>query len=104
MEVGHYGIFNGSRFRKEIAPKMRKFWADIDAMNKPNGDRASVAPHATLSASGRTDDVAQRPAVPPAHKSQGIYVKPVKGKPPRAVGVGHPLEDLACDGAGAFSA
>ena len=62
LEVGHYGIFNGSRFRNVIAPKMRKFWADIDAMNaKPNGRGKSVAPHATVAASGRTDDVARQP-------------------------------------------
>ncbi|MEM6906581.1 MAG: hypothetical protein AAF568_11860, partial [Pseudomonadota bacterium] len=24
-EVGHYGVFNGSRFRKHIQPKMRNF-------------------------------------------------------------------------------
>ncbi len=30
LDVGHYGIFNGSRFRKEIAPRMREFWAMID--------------------------------------------------------------------------
>ena len=23
--VGHYGVFNGSRFRKEIAPRIRQF-------------------------------------------------------------------------------
>src|SRR5574337_661102 len=38
--VGHFGVFNGSRFRHEIAPKMRVFWAMIDGMAKaakPNG-------------------------------------------------------------------
>ena len=30
LDVGHYGIFNGSRFRKEIAPRLREFWAMID--------------------------------------------------------------------------
>jgi poly(3-hydroxybutyrate) depolymerase len=25
--VGHYGVFNGSRFRAEIAPKIRDFTA-----------------------------------------------------------------------------
>ena len=24
-KVGHYGVFNGSRFRSEIAPRMTKF-------------------------------------------------------------------------------
>ncbi|HSU99247.1 MAG TPA: polyhydroxyalkanoate depolymerase [Roseiarcus sp.] len=29
--VGHYGVFNGSRFRKEIAPRIREFIAGIEA-------------------------------------------------------------------------
>ena len=43
-EVGHYGVFNGSRFRKEIAPRIRKFMATIDeGPVKPNGARAALA-------------------------------------------------------------
>jgi poly(3-hydroxybutyrate) depolymerase len=30
LEVGHYGVFNGSRFRKEIAPRIRQFISLID--------------------------------------------------------------------------
>jgi poly(3-hydroxybutyrate) depolymerase len=30
LDVGHYGVFNGSRFRNEILPRMRNFWAMID--------------------------------------------------------------------------
>ena len=30
LEVGHYGVFNGSRFREEIAPRIRKFIATIE--------------------------------------------------------------------------
>ena len=106
LEVGHYGIFNGSRFRNVIAPKMRKFWADIDAMNaKPNGGSKPVAAHAMVVASGGTADVACRLVLPPTDKNQIIYVTPsAKEKPPWATCVGHPLEDLACDGAGALSA
>jgi poly(3-hydroxybutyrate) depolymerase len=43
--VGHYGVFNGSRFRKEIAPRIREFIAGIEASAeqakspKPNGSR-----------------------------------------------------------------
>jgi poly(3-hydroxybutyrate) depolymerase len=43
--VGHYGVFNGSRFRKEIAPRIREFIAGIEADGepakspKPNGSR-----------------------------------------------------------------
>ena len=29
-DVGHYGVFNGSRFRKEIAPRILKFMHDHD--------------------------------------------------------------------------
>lgn len=28
--VGHYGVFNGSRFRSEIVPEMRKFMASVE--------------------------------------------------------------------------
>ena len=27
-DVGHYGVFNGSRFRKEIAPRIVAFMAE----------------------------------------------------------------------------
>ncbi|MBV8794571.1 MAG: polyhydroxyalkanoate depolymerase [Hyphomicrobiales bacterium] len=43
--VGHYGVFNGSRFRKEIAPRIREFIAGIEGgaelvkSPKPNGSR-----------------------------------------------------------------
>ena len=35
MGVGHYGVFNGSRFRAEVAPRIRNFIAGIDAPAKP---------------------------------------------------------------------
>ena len=39
--VGHYGVFNGSRFRKLIAPRICQFIAGIEAKPakppKPNG-------------------------------------------------------------------
>jgi poly(3-hydroxybutyrate) depolymerase len=33
--VGHYGVFNGSRFRKLIAPRIREFIRGIEADAKP---------------------------------------------------------------------
>ena len=33
--VGHYGVFNGSRFRNEIAPRIREFIAATDAGAEP---------------------------------------------------------------------
>ncbi len=50
-DVGHYGVFNGTRFKKEIAPRIRKFMAAIDTPPaKPNGARANgaKAPRAKL--------------------------------------------------------
>ena len=35
--VGHYGVFNGRRFREEIAPKMKAFMAEHDARRAKNG-------------------------------------------------------------------
>jgi poly(3-hydroxybutyrate) depolymerase len=33
--IGHYGVFNGSRFRKLIVPRIREFIAGIDASAEP---------------------------------------------------------------------
>jgi len=35
--VGHYGVFNGSRFRAQIAPRIVAFHAHVDALNRPKG-------------------------------------------------------------------
>jgi poly(3-hydroxybutyrate) depolymerase len=35
--VGYYGVFNGSRFRAQIAPRIVAFHARIDALAKPRG-------------------------------------------------------------------
>ncbi|MEM9999395.1 MAG: polyhydroxyalkanoate depolymerase, partial [Pseudomonadota bacterium] len=32
--VGHYGVFNGSRFRKEVAPKILQFMREHQAKKK----------------------------------------------------------------------
>ena len=51
--VGHYGVFNGSRFRNEIAPRIREFIAGIEADAKPakpqklNGSRRATRAHNT---------------------------------------------------------
>ena len=33
--IGHYGVFNGSRFRSQIAPRIAAFHAQIDALARP---------------------------------------------------------------------
>ena len=37
LGVGHYGVFNGSRFRAQIAPRIVAFHAHVDALNRPKG-------------------------------------------------------------------
>ena len=40
-EVGHYGVFNGSRFRTEIAPRIADFIATDRRDRAPNGARSA---------------------------------------------------------------
>jgi poly(3-hydroxybutyrate) depolymerase len=37
LGVGHYGVFNGSRFRSEIAPRSVAFHVHVDALARPKG-------------------------------------------------------------------
>jgi poly(3-hydroxybutyrate) depolymerase len=43
-KVGHYGVFNGSRFRADIAPRISEFIYAHDARSttRPRSDPASV--------------------------------------------------------------
>ena len=41
--VGHYGVFNGSRFRKEIAPRIRGVLAGTVAAAKPHKPKTNGA-------------------------------------------------------------
>jgi poly(3-hydroxybutyrate) depolymerase len=41
--VGHYGVFNGSRFRKEIAPRICAFHDRIDSVRRPVPRLVSLA-------------------------------------------------------------
>ncbi|MBL8589746.1 MAG: polyhydroxyalkanoate depolymerase [Methylobacteriaceae bacterium] len=42
-DVGHYGVFNGKRFRAEIAPRIREFIAGIDARAERRDRRGKPA-------------------------------------------------------------
>ncbi len=42
-KVGHYGVFNGSRFRAEIAPRICDFIASIDYLNRTKGKARASA-------------------------------------------------------------
>lgn len=50
-DAGHYGIFNGSRFRAEIVPKMSAFMAASESGNADSGghDIAAIVPWAARS-------------------------------------------------------
>ncbi len=37
LGVGHYGVFNGSRFRAQIAPRIAAFHAHVEALARPKG-------------------------------------------------------------------
>ncbi len=40
-KVGHYGVFNGSRFRNEIAPRIREFHRAMEAA-KPSSQALTL--------------------------------------------------------------
>jgi poly(3-hydroxybutyrate) depolymerase len=45
--VGHYGVFNGSRFRSEIAPRISDFvLSNDDGRGRRRGAKAKMAPAA----------------------------------------------------------
>jgi poly(3-hydroxybutyrate) depolymerase len=49
-KVGHYGVFNGSRFRAEIAPRIADFIATF--AQKPAAPRARANGHAKANGHG----------------------------------------------------
>ena len=60
-KVGHYGVFNGSRFRAEIAPRIADFIATCDHLARKPA-RASGKGGSTVVAFGGGRKVASRPA------------------------------------------
>lgn len=74
-KVGHYGVFNGSRFRSEIAPRITDFIAT-------HGRRANgaAAPHAMNGASPRSS--AAKPA-PAKSKEAGDRLQDISGIGPK---------------------
>ncbi|MGE0196253.1 MAG: polyhydroxyalkanoate depolymerase, partial [Methylocystis sp.] len=41
--VGHYGVFNGSRFREQIAPRIRAFAAEMERIDGVGAVRPRLA-------------------------------------------------------------
>jgi hypothetical protein len=52
-KVGHYGIFNGARFRAEIAPRMAKFMRAHDPCASLDLSIAQLEHMATMPRRGR---------------------------------------------------
>jgi poly(3-hydroxybutyrate) depolymerase len=42
LGVGHYGVFNGSRFRSEVAPRIADFILSVQAPAKETVHRAPL--------------------------------------------------------------
>ncbi|MEM9222454.1 MAG: polyhydroxyalkanoate depolymerase [Pseudomonadota bacterium] len=67
-DVGHYGVFNGSRFRREIAPRIGEFVAEWDQAKpdeasptpKPRTSRPSTATKAKTAGAAKQDAGAQK--------------------------------------------
>ncbi len=85
-EVGHYGVFNGSRFRNEIAPRIRKFIAmNEEKPAKRNGGAMPVAKYGTVEVLERKERDAHAPSFRQAGKNMGSREEfAVKGEGPRA--------------------
>jgi poly(3-hydroxybutyrate) depolymerase len=58
-KVGHYGVFNGARFRSEIAPRMAQFMRAHDPCASTNLSIAQLEHMATMPKRGRKPQPAQ---------------------------------------------
>jgi poly(3-hydroxybutyrate) depolymerase len=68
-KVGHYGVFNGSRFRAEIAPRIADFIATF--AQKPAAPRARANGHGAANGDGRPNGHAVASARPSAPRASG---------------------------------
>jgi poly(3-hydroxybutyrate) depolymerase len=69
--VGHYGVFNGSRFRAEIAPRIADFMLSMNGTPATTNSRRAapspVAPNAHANGAGaKANGAAHHPEVPEA--------------------------------------
>ena len=108
-KVGHYGVFNGSRFRSEIAPRIRDFTAThserLSAVNvapaAPAAPQATQAPTVKAETAPSQEKPAARAETPPAETNKpvaAIASAPKVAKPRKAVpkkAAAKPKNDLA---------
>ncbi len=74
--VGHYGVFNGSRFRAEIAPRI----ADFVLSNNGNIRRGVGKRAISVGAASKTNGAAHKPAVAVGAAAEDGFVRP-PGRP-----------------------
>ena len=81
LGVGHYGVFNGTRFRAEIAPRIADFIATHDGAGRAN--RANGHASANASSAGTAQKAGIGPSAGPSAKPAGPR-KPRKRKVSRS--------------------
>ena len=64
-DVGHYGVFNGSRFRAEIAPRIADFVLSMSHAKPRRAQRSRQAPHPQRRHARTTPDRRSRSAASP---------------------------------------
>jgi poly(3-hydroxybutyrate) depolymerase len=83
MGVGHYGVFNGSRYRSEIQPRIADFIAKHDA--KANGAKTNGREQASKPINGKHPPLGKRLA-------DGLGITALAGKSPDEVAQGMTAE------------
>lgn len=92
-KVGHYGVFNGSRFRSEIAPRIR----DFTATHAERLSALKATPPAPQSAPAKAPEAKATPVEDkkPAARAETTSVAPKPRKTVRKKAAAKPKNDLA---------
>lgn len=80
--VGHYGVFNGTRWRTEIQPRIREMIRSVEFKRKTNSDMAIGLPYRALGEE-REKEFDWR-ATATDEKNGGAEAKPANGAAPKA--------------------
>jgi poly(3-hydroxybutyrate) depolymerase len=80
LGVGHYGVFNGSRFRAEIAPRI----ADFVLSNNGNVRRAAGKRPSGAAAAPKTNGAVPKPAMAAGTAAEGFAAPRSRSSNPAA--------------------
>ena len=82
MGVGHYGVFNGSRFRSEIAPRISDFvWTHDRRPRRASPPKTIAAAQPSATAEAEAQTVASSPTPPAAPRQARVSVAAANGAP-----------------------